>query len=235
MPTKTLLLMAVCAVSNPLFAHAAVVNGGFETGDLTGWTLVGSGQSTGSGIGVTPTAGSFQGYIETTGNFTALAPAVVASLGVGGIAIAGLGAGAPTNGTGLSQDVMVSAGDTLSFDWNFLTDELNEAATFNDFGFFTIDGSALLLASRNSSTYDTVLPPAGFDGQTDWATQTYTFTSAGLHKLGFGVFNVGDSGHNSVLLLDAVSIGVPEPSSIVMLGIGLSAALLRRWRKRTGG
>jgi hypothetical protein len=128
------------------------------------------------------------------------------------------------NGTGISQDVTVSAGDTLTFDWDFLTDELNESATFNDFGFFSIGTSAFLLASRNSSTYDIVSPPAGFDGQTDWATQSYTFAAAGTYKIGFGVFNVGDTGHNSVLLLDAISIPVPEPSTLV-LGLAVLAGL----------
>jgi hypothetical protein len=226
MSTKILLLLAMCGLAAPLSSSAAVVNGDFETGNLAGWTLVGSGKATGSGIGVAPTEGVFQGYIETTGNFTALAPAVVASLGVPGSAIIGLGAGAPTNGTGISQDVTVLAGDTLTFDWNFLTDELNEAATYNDFGFFSISGSAFLLASRNSSIYNTVSPPAGFDGQTGWATQTYTFPAAGTYKIGFGVFNVGDSGHNSVLLLDAISIPVPEPTSIVLLAAGMSFGLL---------
>lgn len=235
MSTKTLLLVAVCALATPLLSSAAVINGGFETGTLAGWTIVGSGHTSNSGFGVTPTEGSFDGYIETTGNFTAPAPAVAASLGVSGPAIAALGAGAPTNGTGISQDVTVSAGDTLTFDWNFLTDELDESATFNDFGFFSISGSAFLLASRNSSAFNTTSPPAGFDGQTDWMTQSYTFPSAGTYKIGFGVFNVGDSGHNSVLLLDAVSIPVPEPASIVLLGVGLSFIFFRLRRHVTAG
>jgi len=228
MSKKILLLITLCALVPARSSQGGVVNGGFEMGILTGWTLAGSGQATGSGIGVTPTEGIFQGYIETTGNFTVSAPAVAASLGVTGPAISGLGAGVPVNGSGLSQNVIVSAGDTLTFDWNFLTDELSESPTFNDFGFFTISGAAYLLASRNSSTYDLVSPPAGFDGQTDWSTQTYTFPAAGAFTIGFGVFNVGDAGHNSVLLLDGISISVPEPSSLVLgiaglVGIGLVA------------
>ena len=202
-------LIALCAMATPASSYAAVANGGFETGTLAGWTLVGSGHTSGSAFGVTPTEGSFDGYIETTGNFTALAPAVLASLGVSGPAILGLGAGIPVNGTGISQDVMVSAGATLTFDWNFLSDELNESATYNDFGFFSIAGTPYLLASRNSSTFNITSPPVGFDGQTDWMTQSYTFASAGTYKIGFGVFNVGDTGHNSVLLVDAISIPVP--------------------------
>lgn len=225
-------LVALCALLVPHVCSAAVVNGNFETGNLSGWTPIGSAKVFGASVGVAPTEGVFQGYLETTGNFTALAPAVVASLGVPGSAILGLGAGTPTNGSGISQSLTVSAGDTLTFDWNFLTDELNEEATFNDFGFFTISGSAFLLASRNGSTFNTVSPPAGFDGQTDWQTQSYTFSSAGTYTLGFGVFNVGDTGHNSVLLLDAIVIPMPEPASGALLTFGALLACAKRWRRR---
>jgi hypothetical protein len=207
-------------------AQAGVVNGDFETGDLSGWTVAGSAAAYTSSLGVTPPQGIYQGYIETTGNYTDYAPAVLSSLGVSGSTITGFGAGTPVNGTGISQSITVSAGDVLTFDWNFVTDELTEPTMYNDFGFFTVDGSAYLLASRNSSTYDTVSPPAGFEGQTDWATQSYTFSAAGTYQVGFGVFNVGDAGYDSALLLDSVE--VPEPTSLGLLAVGAMIMLRRR-------
>jgi len=210
----------------PGAVYAGVVNGDFETGTLSGWTVAGSAAADTSSVGITPPEGTYQGYIETTGNYTDYAPVVVSSLGVPGSAIAALGAGTPVNGTGISQSINVAAGDVLTFDWNFVTDELTEDPMYNDFAFFTISGSAYLLASRNSSTYDTTSPPSGFEGQTDWATETYTFPTAGTYTLGFGVFNVGDAGYNSALLLD--SIAVPEPASLSVLAAGALLVLRRR-------
>lgn len=210
------------SLSSPLGASAQVLNGGFETGTLAGWSLTGSGSAQTAALGVTPPFDTYQGYIETTGNATVLGPAVAAALGVSGSAILGLGAGTPVNGTALTQAITVPAGAVLSFDWNFVSDELTETATYNDFAFFTVSGSAYLLASRNSSAFNLSSPPPGFDGQTGWSTSTYTFATAGTYTIGFGVLNVGDTGHNSALLLDAVA--VPEPGVAALLalcGIGL--------------
>ena len=151
-------------------------------------------------------------------------------MGVSGSSILALGAGTPTTGSAISQDITILAGDVLAFDWNFLTDEHDEALQYNDFAMFTISSTANFLASRDStfSTLNLVSPPPGFDGQTNYATQNYTFTSPGTYKIGFAVFNVGDAGHNSVLLLDSVAV-TPEPTMLTMLALS-SVCLLRRGR-----
>jgi hypothetical protein len=81
-------------------------------------------------------------------------------------------------------------------------------------------------------TLNTVSPPPGFDGQTNWATQSHTFSVGGTYKLGFAVFNVGDAGHNSVLLVDAVTLNsVPEPSALILTLSASSICLARRSRR----
>jgi hypothetical protein len=232
MSPRIKLLAAVCALAVPISARAAVLNGGFEAGNLSGWSSIGAAGVQTASFGITPTVATYEGYIETTGNATELASTVVAAMGIPGSAIAPITTGTPTRGTGLWQNVTVSGGDVLTFDWNFISDELNEDPMYNDFAFWSINASAFLLASRNSSTFTPSVTPAGFDGGTGWGTQTYTFPSAGTYQIGFGTFNVQDTGHNSALLLDGVAISVPEP-------VGASVAMMlvagAFGRRRRGG
>jgi hypothetical protein len=235
--------VAVCAASVLIcnVTNAAVTNGGYESG-IAGWTVLGQGTTMTSSFGVTPTGGSRMGYIDTTGNSTVVPGPIISALGLDAADIIGMAiGGAPTRGSCMYQDLTVSPGDVLTFDWNFVCDELNEDPIYNDYGFFTISDTADLagtsaahfLASRNASTYNTVSPPPGFDGQTGWTLgESYTFTSAATYRVGFVTFNVGDTGVNSALLLDAVSV-TPEPGSLAVLA--LAAVLLPRPRTRGRG
>jgi hypothetical protein len=227
---KVGLLALAGALSAAAVTHAAVVNGDYETGNLTGWTTIGATHADTAAMGATPTQGTYQAYIDNTGNFASPAGPVATMLGVTGPTILALGQGTPTTGSAIAQDITVAAGDVLTFDWNWLTDEWNEAATFNDFAIFTVDSSAYFLASRGSThaTLNLTTPPPGFDGQTNWATASHTFASGGTFKLGFAVFNVGDAGHNSVLLVDAVAVSVPEPATFALLALGVAGMLRRR-------
>src|SRR5690349_12793039 len=49
-------------------ANAQVVNGGFETGDLTGWTQFGNVGSSGVAGGAVPHSGSFGGFFGPVGS-----------------------------------------------------------------------------------------------------------------------------------------------------------------------
>src|SRR5687768_4290976 len=134
---------ALCALVAPIAAHGQIVNGGFETGTTSGWTVIGQGTTKTSSFGITPTAGVRMGYVDTTGNSTVLPPPIISALGLDSADITGLAiGGAPTRGSCMYQDVTVAPGDQLIFDWNFCTDELDESATFNDYAFFSISDTA---------------------------------------------------------------------------------------------
>ena len=228
-------LVVVAAVfSAPLAARAAV--SGFESGTMAGWSVSGAGHVNTASMGITPTGGTYLGELETTGNLTT-SSAAISLLNVSSTDVYNLVLDVPLNGTVIYRSVTVSAGDTLSFDWNFISDELDESSTFNDFAFWTVfDGTTgvpYLLGARNLgiSYWDSTSPPPGFDGQMGWHTESYTFSAAGTYEIGFAAFNVGDHGHNSALLLDNITLPdpVPEPASLVgLVGAGLFIARRRR-------
>lgn len=196
------------------FSSYGLTNGNFETGDITGWTGLGLSGALPNALTVVPTEGSYMGVMDNTGNGPVGAPVIAGALGVPGASLIGLSTGTPTNGSCIYQDITVSAGDTLTFDWNFLTDELNEDPQYNDFAIFSIATDPYLLRDKNTPPYIFFPPMSAFDGQTGWATQSHVFSIAGTYRLGFAVFNVEDTGHDSWLLVDNVI--VPEPACLLI-------------------
>ncbi|WP_165223043.1 PEP-CTERM sorting domain-containing protein [Aquisphaera insulae] len=114
--------------------------------------------------------------------------------------LSGLGNGPVMNGSALMTTITVSAGTTLSFDYNFLTDEpmTSPLDAVNDFGFLTAPGLASL-----ADTFSPLVPwGSGFLRETGYRTFSETFAVAGTYTLGIGVVNVVDEMNNSALLLD---------------------------------
>ena len=56
---------------------------------------------------------------------------------------------------------------------------------------------------------------------------SFTFAAAGTYTLGFGVFNVGDAGHNSALLLDSIhEQRTPLDTVLVAVNFGDATAVV---------
>lgn len=224
-------------VPSAAFAAGPVVNGGFEAGNLSGWTL-----STFS-LGSAPLSPNFLFGSSFEGNY--FAQLSTAILGVTGVTAAGgntqLGLTAGTLGTTfanlnrgvvLTQNVAVAANSKLTFACKFSTLESNFLRIRrNDVSFFSISGPGT----------NVVFPLAdvnqvGSLGSTGWLTdKSYTFANAGAYTIGFGVYNRNNNTVSSTVRLDAVQIqAIPEPGAVAfgVLSFGAVAGLIARRRRQ---
>jgi MYXO-CTERM domain-containing protein len=201
-------------IVSPLTA-GAIVNGGFETGDFSGWNLVQPGFA--NVVTSAPVLGGTPGskWLPTSGQFFALLQ----------------GGSAANRYTLMSQTISASAGDVLTFKAFFNAGDL---MPFNDNAFANI----LNLKNFNlDNLYFKDVSSVGPMGKDGWTTVQYTFPVTGQYSLIFGINNELDNNRPSYLGVDDVEIGprgsgqpTPEPASNLVWGLaGLSmAAVVRR-------
>jgi len=176
-----------------------ILNSSFETGDLTGWDFVGSTSVVTADLGSTPTNGQFQAWLAT-GDGSVSDADMETLLGLNAGDLDALGTGNATEGSVIQlESLTVQAGEVLSFDWNFLTNE-TASSLYNDFGFvFISDGNLSGLADTSSGF-------TRFGGsyavETGYGTFTHEFTQSGSYTVAVGVMDVQDTGVDSALLLD---------------------------------
>ncbi|MDJ0845979.1 hypothetical protein [Crocosphaera sp.] len=211
-------------------ANAAIVNGSFETG-LNGWMTGGVVSIENGSFGVTPTDGVNQALATTADGSlpTSVIDGLEDFLGVP------LGIfddpgdpflGAATEGSALKQTFTAQAGDTLTLDWNFLTDD-----TVNpDYAFVILSPETEL----NNLTFDDLIKLSASDGlmgsasifaeETGYGSFSASIPTDGTYLLGIGVIDAGDVIGDSGVLLDNVVLeqqptSVPEGSSLISLGL----------------
>lgn len=179
---------------------------------------------------------------EATGPFSgtdAVSTALLeSSLGVlsGEIAALSPSGNAPVHGSGVHQDFSVSVPSTLTFDWNFITNEIIPTGSYTDFVFWFLmpsGGGAPIaggsLADTSGSSF-VPSPAASFNDHTGYqSTFSYDITTPGSYRIAIGVVDVLDDNFTSAVLLDNFQV-VPEPSTALLVALGLVMMGLRSAR-----
>jgi hypothetical protein len=229
-----LLLPALTALALAPTAFAQVVNGDFSS-SLSGWSASGD-ASVRNGAGFVTTAsfaedddGLGSGFFNFSGNETTFAADMETALGLSTDSLSpDTGGGVfAYEGSAIFQSITVQAGEVLSFNWTFLTNEDGGS----DYAFLVIDGSIFNLSTGASlspvSTYDYDFTTSG------QSYQSAAFGGAATITVGFGVVDVDNFAGSSALIVDNVSVAaIPEPSAFAALA-GFAALGLVALRRRT--
>jgi VCBS repeat-containing protein len=104
-----------------------------------------------------------------------------------------------TTGSAMRTEVFLTAGQTLTFDWQFGTDDYRP---FNDFAFFTALGPDGVTFEKLADVF-----AVGDFGALGWQTFTFTAQTAGTYQIGFGILHTGDQSVDSRLTVDNVVTG----------------------------
>ena len=100
----------------------------------------------------------------------------------------------PTDGAALQTSLNLHAGDVVTFQWDFTTDDY---LPYKDFAFASVNGAAFLLSDIQST---------GSYGSTGWHTFSYTATADGTYNIGAGVMNDKDQAVMSYLAVDNIEV-----------------------------
>jgi len=231
------LLAALTFLLAPVMVQADLINGGFETGNFTGWQTIGDALVVDSSIGTAPAGGNYQALITNapsrpsserhfqsySGNNSvescpaSLSPDPLAIfLGLPRCSLTQLASA--WEGSAIKQTFTGNAGEVLSFSWNFLTDEGSPM----DFAFVVLDGNLSLLADFSTVHTGSGTPFRNESGYHIFAT---ILPTTGIHYIGIGVVDtLIDPDINSAVLVDNFSkTKIPEPSALILFGLGLIA------------
>jgi hypothetical protein len=214
-----------------------VANGGFETGDFTGWTI--SDQAGGSG--------SFfinaQGAVSPFSGFATVANAA------GGAFYAITDQGGPGTHV-ITQTIVVPASSSVLLSVDYFVNDWSDLGPLGDQLDYTVvptqfstgdvltagagpfDTGAGVLFNIGQGVGDNLVPKPH-----DWATLVFDLTAL---LGGGGTFQLRFAEADNQLFLnlgiDNVSVladPVPEPASLLLLGSGVAGLVARRYRRRS--
>jgi hypothetical protein len=125
----------------------------------------------------------------------------------------GFGSPTPTNAAWITREVQLTAGTIYTMSWNYLG---TDYVPYNDGSVtalvpVTVTGTPVITVNNYVQSYALLgfTNPGTGDystnsyGATGWQTSTYEVDITGTYKLGFAVFNLGDTGLSPVLMIDS--------------------------------
>lgn len=209
-------------------AQAGIINGGFETGNLSGWNVLGNVEvSTGVDYGVgtvNPFAGTYSALLNTN-NIAASDLATAMGVSLATLQASNPGTN-PTNGSLIYQTTYATAGTAFQFKWNFVEQDY---VPFDDWAFYGISFNGGPATVTKFASLATVGPSSGttING---WQNLFVDTTVDGNYTFFFGVVNGVDQALDSRLWIDGVTSTAPtgggesvpdSASSVALLGLAL--------------
>lgn len=143
----------------------------------------------------------------------------------------------PQTGSVVKQTVYAEAGQQISFDYNFMTNDYSASLlSHTDMAVVVINGLEAiaplddhLFQASNAQLNNN---PNLLTWETGFQTFSYFAPTSGLYTIGIGVFDGSDASVMSALAVDNLNVtDVPEPVSIALMSAGLlGIAAVRRKR-----
>jgi hypothetical protein len=232
-------LLTICAavvIFAPCIAWGNIINGGFETGDFTGWSTIGIVSIETAAFGTGPNEGTYQGFLRTPDRHEREGleeHEIEEFLGLPIGSLDNLGPYNAINGSAMKKDITAEAGQTLTFDWNFITNEMTggqdpDPFGWYDFSFVFVNDTGFILADTFEPTFSD--SGSSFYKETGFQTFSHTFTTNGVYSLSIGVMNGGDDVIRSGLVVDNAVI--PEPATLLLLGLGAVMVIRKQSNKK---